>query len=105
MLALAASPDHAELRPIVSGLPVAGVLGHAVRAVPRPGQRRRGGERGAGQDGHLTGVNALAGLVVDADGRLLAFSVIADATGGQNRLATEAALDRVAAAIAGCGCS
>jgi D-alanyl-D-alanine carboxypeptidase/D-alanyl-D-alanine-endopeptidase (penicillin-binding protein 4) len=40
---------------------------------------------------------------VDADGRLLAFSVVADQA--RNTVRAEAALDRVAAAIAACGCS
>ena len=53
--------------------------------------------------GTLTGVNSLAGLVVDADGRLLAFAFIADQT---QPIATRpsGALDRIAAALAACGC-
>jgi D-alanyl-D-alanine carboxypeptidase/D-alanyl-D-alanine-endopeptidase (penicillin-binding protein 4) len=57
--------------------------------------------------GTLTGVSALAGLVHDADGRLIVFALIADRVpGGEAGTAgSEAALDRVAAALAGCGCS
>src|SRR5690606_8322921 len=89
ILVLASSPDHPELRHIVSGLPVPGYSGtlddragatSAVRA----------------KTGTLTGVNTLAGLVVSADGRLLAFSVLADRTEGSAR-AAEAALDKIAA--------
>ena len=105
VLALAASPDHADLRPIVSGLPVAAYSGTLFERYLDPTNGAAAASVVRAKTGTLTGVNALAGLIVDADGRLLAFSVIADATGGQNRLATEAALDRVAAAIAGCGCS
>jgi D-alanyl-D-alanine carboxypeptidase/D-alanyl-D-alanine-endopeptidase (penicillin-binding protein 4) len=53
--------------------------------------------------GTLTGVNSLAGVAVDADGRLLAFTILADATKGI--AGPEAVLDRIAAAIASCGCS
>jgi len=47
-------------------------------------------------------VHALAGTVATADGRLLAFAVVADSSG--NEIAAENALDDVAAALAGCGC-
>ena len=92
----AMSPDHPQLRVLLSGLPVAGYSGTL-------------GERsGAGlgvvraKTGTLSHVNALAGYVVDADGRMLAFAVVADAT--TNRWAAETALDRIAAQISRCGC-
>jgi D-alanyl-D-alanine carboxypeptidase/D-alanyl-D-alanine-endopeptidase (penicillin-binding protein 4) len=53
--------------------------------------------------GTLLGVNDLAGTVVTADGRLLAFAVLADGSTG-TLSATETALDIVAHALAGCGC-
>ncbi len=53
--------------------------------------------------GTLLSVHDLAGTVVTADGRLLAFAVLADGTAG-SPLATESALDDVAATLAGCGC-
>ena len=61
------------------------------------------GGRFWGKTGTVAGVNSLAGITVDTDGRLLAFSIIADATASAAQ--AEAALDRVAAAIAACGCS
>ena len=52
--------------------------------------------------GTLIGVNALTGYVVDQDGRLLAFAMVANGT--SSRYAAESALDKVAAGISGCGC-
>jgi D-alanyl-D-alanine carboxypeptidase/D-alanyl-D-alanine-endopeptidase (penicillin-binding protein 4) len=52
--------------------------------------------------GTLTGVNSLAGVVVDADGRTLAFAFMADQTTNADQAVI--ALDRVAAALAACGC-
>jgi D-alanyl-D-alanine carboxypeptidase/D-alanyl-D-alanine-endopeptidase (penicillin-binding protein 4) len=48
----------------------------------------------------LTGAEAVA---LAADGRLLAFAVLADGAAGSVGT-TETALDVVAAALAGCGC-
>jgi D-alanyl-D-alanine carboxypeptidase/D-alanyl-D-alanine-endopeptidase (penicillin-binding protein 4) len=103
LLTMSAGNDHPELRPIVSGLPVAAYSGTLV-------DRFRGSNSGGSaagvvraKTGTLNGVSSLAGLAVDADGRLLAFAVVADAAG--NTFQAEDALDRVAAAIASCGCS
>lgn len=101
LLALAASPTHPELRSIVTGLPVAGFSGTL-------GDRFRTstGGRGAGmvraKTGTLAMVSGLAGLVVDADGRELVFATVANDV--PDVLGAEAALDRVAAALSGCGC-
>ena len=53
--------------------------------------------------GTLTGVNTLAGTVVDKDGQLLAFAFMASNT--TNTLEAQAALDHTATALAACGCS
>jgi D-alanyl-D-alanine carboxypeptidase/D-alanyl-D-alanine-endopeptidase (penicillin-binding protein 4) len=83
---------------LLSGLPVAGYDGTLFDrgdAGAAPGTVRA-------KTGTLLGVHALAGTVVTTDGRLLAFAVVADGSG--NEAAAEAALDDVAAALAGCGC-
>ena len=93
----AASPKYPQLRAVMSGLPVAGYSGTL-------SNRDQGSGMGSvrAKTGTLNHVNALAGYVVDADGRLLAFAAVADAT--TNRVRAEGALDRLAAAIAACGC-
>jgi D-alanyl-D-alanine carboxypeptidase/D-alanyl-D-alanine-endopeptidase (penicillin-binding protein 4) len=104
LLRLAASPKHPELHGIFSGLPVAGWSGTLQERYRQPSA---GSQAGAGmvraKTGTLRGVNAIAGIVVDADGRLLTFAVMADAVqAGQE--AAQDALDRVAAKLATCGC-
>ena len=102
ILAKATSPEFPELRPILSGLPVARYSGTLTDRYANPAAGGSGAGVVRAKTGTLTGVNTLAGLAVDVDGRLLAFSVVADAT--PKSAPAEAALDRVAAAIAGCGC-
>ncbi|WP_237321534.1 D-alanyl-D-alanine carboxypeptidase/D-alanyl-D-alanine-endopeptidase [Streptomyces sp. JJ36] len=98
LLGVAADPEHPELRATVTGLPVAGFTGTL--------GGRYDGAGGAGlvraKTGTLTGVNALAGTVVDADGRMLAFAFLT--TGTTDRYGAQAALDRFASALANCGC-
>lgn len=101
LLVHAADPDHAALRPVLTGMPVAhftGTLGS------RYGSDK--GKQGAGlvraKTGTLTGVNTLAGTVVDADGRMLAFAFMASGT--SDGKAAQHSLDSLAAALANCGC-
>ncbi|WP_430542503.1 D-alanyl-D-alanine carboxypeptidase/D-alanyl-D-alanine endopeptidase [Streptomyces iconiensis] len=101
LLSRAADPGKPALRPVLTGLPVAGFTG---TLGGRYGGER--GEPGAGlvraKTGTLTGVNTLAGTVVDADGRMLAFAFMT--TGTQERDAAQGVLDRLASALANCGC-
>lgn len=98
----AASSGHPELRPLLTGLPVAGFLGTLATRYSTPATAAGVGAVRA-KTGTLTGVSSLAGVVVDADGRQLAFAVIAGHVPGST-LDAEAALDRVAATLASCGC-
>ena len=87
---------------LLSGLPVAGYDGTlADRGDADP--KTAPGHRPRPRPAPCSGVHALAGTVVTADGRLLAFAVLADARPG-SEAAAEGALDDVAAALAGCGC-
>ncbi|WP_344002797.1 D-alanyl-D-alanine carboxypeptidase/D-alanyl-D-alanine endopeptidase [Streptomyces thermocarboxydovorans] len=96
LLVKAADPAHPELRPVLTGLPVAGFTGTL-------SGRYADGAGGVvrAKTGTLTGVNTLAGTVVDRDGRLLAFAFLGT---GTDRGAAQNALDKAATALAGCGC-
>ncbi|MGY1884715.1 D-alanyl-D-alanine carboxypeptidase/D-alanyl-D-alanine-endopeptidase [Blastococcus sp. SYSU DS0753] len=86
---------------LLAGLPVAGYDGTLADRGDDDPATAPGTVRA--KTGTLLGVNALAGTIVTADGRLLAFAVVADeATGSE--VAAEAALDEVAATLAACGC-
>ncbi|MCW2614914.1 MAG: D-alanyl-D-alanine carboxypeptidase/D-alanyl-D-alanine-endopeptidase, partial [Frankiales bacterium] len=101
LLARAGTEDR--LAPVLTGLPVAGFDGTLARRY-----RSGGGLPAAGavraKTGTLNGVSALAGLVRTADGRLLAFDLTADGVPLGATRGAEAALDRLAAALASCGC-
>ncbi|MGV9242694.1 D-alanyl-D-alanine carboxypeptidase/D-alanyl-D-alanine endopeptidase [Streptomyces sp. NPDC003710] len=101
LLATAGSPSHPELRPVLTGLPVAGFTGTLSDRYEDAAERSGIGLVRA-KTGSLTGVNTLAGTVVDADGRLLAFAFLTD--GSMDQTTARAALDRTAAVLAGCGC-
>jgi D-alanyl-D-alanine carboxypeptidase/D-alanyl-D-alanine-endopeptidase (penicillin-binding protein 4) len=103
VLSVAARADQPALRGVFTGLPVAGYSGTLANRYKTP----QGGASGAGvvraKTGTLTGVSSIAGIAIDADGRALAFAVLADAV-VKGTPAAQEALDRIAAALAGCGC-
>ncbi|WP_420311447.1 D-alanyl-D-alanine carboxypeptidase/D-alanyl-D-alanine-endopeptidase [Streptomyces sp. YS-B37] len=100
LLVKAGDPAHPELRPVLTGLPIAAFTGTLT-------SRYTDATGAAGvvraKTGTLTGVNTLAGTVVDKDGQLLAFAFMASDT--TNTLEAQAALDHTATALAACGCS
>lgn len=87
--------------PVVLGLPVAGLTGTLADRFVGSDTRAAAGFVRA-KTGTLIGVSTLAGTVVDADGRLLAFAFMSDETTDVD--SSRAALDRAAAALAACGC-
>ncbi|WP_129844062.1 D-alanyl-D-alanine carboxypeptidase/D-alanyl-D-alanine-endopeptidase [Streptomyces sp. RFCAC02] len=100
-LVAAADPDHPELRSALTGLPVAGFSGTLTDRYADPGDAAGAGVVRA-KTGTLTGVNTLAGTAATPDGHVLAFAFLASGTTDAD--AAEAALDRAASALAGCGC-
>nr|WP_243869923.1 D-alanyl-D-alanine carboxypeptidase/D-alanyl-D-alanine-endopeptidase [Amycolatopsis granulosa] len=105
ILAAASGPDAkdartARLRPLLAGLPVAGGSGTlAGRYEDTASRSGRGWVRA--KTGTLSGVHTLAGVVLDADGRVLVFALMSD---GADQRSARAALDVVAASLQGCGC-
>jgi len=106
LLAMAAGDDaDPRLRPLVTGLPIAGFSGTLAQ---RFGTAADGGA-GAGvvraKTGTLTGVSSLAGVVARGDGsppgqfQLLAFALMTDDVQVSNTLDARVALDRIAAAL------
>jgi serine-type D-Ala-D-Ala carboxypeptidase/endopeptidase (penicillin-binding protein 4) len=100
VLQLASSPDHPELRSVITGLPVAaydGSLGYRFDHSPGRGLVRA-------KTGTLTGTSALAGLTTDARGQILVFAFVSNHVRKAETLDTRAALDRLASALATCRC-
>ena len=103
LLASVSSGEPGALSPVLTGLPVAGFDGTLTDRY-RAGPQVTGAGVVRAKTGTLRGVSALSGVVRTADGRLLAFALIADAVPpGANRGA-EVVLDRLAASFAACGC-
>ncbi|MDX6202519.1 MAG: hypothetical protein QOJ83_2019 [Frankiales bacterium] len=103
VLVAAAAKAHPELRALLTGLPVAGFLG---TLSTRYGTTTTAVGVGTvrAKTGTLTHVSSLAGVVVDAEGRQLAFAVVAGHVPSTSPLDAETALDKIAAVLAGCGC-
>jgi D-alanyl-D-alanine carboxypeptidase/D-alanyl-D-alanine-endopeptidase (penicillin-binding protein 4) len=106
LVSVDASAGHPALRAVLTGMPVAGFSGtlaaggsaFGALAVMAPGAVRA-------KTGNLNTVVTLAGLVDDRDGTPLAFAFMADRIRSVKVL-TQAAgvVDRLAAALAACGC-
>ncbi|WP_242613894.1 D-alanyl-D-alanine carboxypeptidase/D-alanyl-D-alanine endopeptidase [Actinomadura roseirufa] len=101
IVSLAAGPERPDLRAVITGLPVAGFSG----TLRPPRYTVPASQAGAGtvraKTGTLAGVSTLAGVAHDADGRLLAFAFMA---GDGKGPVDPGMLDRLAAAVASCGC-
>jgi len=98
---LHAASERSRTAGLLSDLPVSGFTGTLVkRFAGLPGAR--GLVRA--KTGTLTGIHSLAGYAVDAEGSPIIFALMADHTSAIASVTAEAALDRVAAALATCSC-
>jgi D-alanyl-D-alanine carboxypeptidase/D-alanyl-D-alanine-endopeptidase (penicillin-binding protein 4) len=97
-----AATGGGRLESVVQGLPVAGLTGTLADRY-RHGPARAAAGVVRAKTGTLAGVSALAGQLVDADGRLLDFAFLTDRAALPEP--AEAGLDRLAAALAACHCS
>ncbi|NYG58940.1 D-alanyl-D-alanine carboxypeptidase/D-alanyl-D-alanine-endopeptidase (penicillin-binding protein 4) [Nocardioides daedukensis] len=103
VLSVAASPEHPELRPVITGLPVAGFTGSLANRYAEAPQAGAGRVRA--KTGTLTGVHGLAGVTTDLDGNVFTFVFVADRVKVEKTLDARAALVDLTAALASCHCS
>ncbi|NUO34663.1 MAG: peptidase S13, partial [Dermatophilaceae bacterium] len=99
VLVLGYDGTHPVLRRALDGLPIAGLTGTLAGRLT--GSDHAAAGRARAKTGTLTGANALAGSVVDDDGRLLVFVGMVAGAGTND---ARAALDRLVATVASCGC-
>nr|WP_319461610.1 D-alanyl-D-alanine carboxypeptidase/D-alanyl-D-alanine-endopeptidase [Micromonospora sp. RTP1Z1] len=103
LITLAGNGSHPELAAIFGGLPVGGWSGTLDDRYQAAVTKAGAGVVRA-KTGTLARVNAIAGLVTTADGRLLTFAVLTDQAPPDTLDETRQALDRITSALAGCGC-
>ncbi len=103
VLQVAASPDHPELRAVLTGLPVAGFTGSLEYRFVDTAPVARGHVRA--KTGTLRNTSGLAGIATDLDGTSVAFVLMADRVRFLRSLLAQQALDAVAGALGGCHCS
>lgn len=99
VLVLGYDGTHPVLRRALDGLPIAGLTGTLENRLTGADHVAAG--RARAKTGTLTGANALAGSVVGDDGRLLVFVGMVAGAGTND---ARAALDRLVATVASCGC-
>ena len=103
LIRAAADPDNEQLRPVLSGLPVAGFTGSLTNRFDTGDGAGLGAVRA--KTGTLSRVHGLAGTVTTVDGVVLGFVVAADRVRMADTLDARAILDRAAAALAACTCA
>lgn len=102
VLRLSASEQLPDLRPVLSGLPVAGFTGSLADRMDEGPPAGLGRVRA--KTGTLTAVSSLAGVATDLDGNAMAFVLMADRVRLPDTLDARVALDSAAAALGACRC-
>lgn len=100
LVRLSTDPTHPELREVATGMPIAGLSGTLADRFTTTAAR--GLVRA--KTGSLPHVTSLAGTVVDADGRLLDFAIVADQTPDGGQWAPRATIDAFVTTLQSCGC-
>ncbi|MBA2465716.1 MAG: D-alanyl-D-alanine carboxypeptidase/D-alanyl-D-alanine-endopeptidase [Nocardioidaceae bacterium] len=103
VLETAASAEHPEMRPLLTGLPVAGFTGSLTYRFDTGAPQGLGIVRA--KTGSLRRVQGLAGTLATRDGAVLTFVAMADRVRVRDTLDARAVLDRIAAALAACRCT
>ncbi len=105
IITLAADQDQPNLRPALTGLPVAGFAG---TLAPGESVFGPGGSAGLGlvraKTGNLSTVAAIAGIAYASDGQLLAFAFMADHLPAKGLSVAGTAMAGLTSTLAGCGC-
>jgi D-alanyl-D-alanine carboxypeptidase/D-alanyl-D-alanine-endopeptidase (penicillin-binding protein 4) len=91
------------MRPVLTGLPVAGFSGSLAFRFQTGDDEGLGSVRA--KTGTLSGVHGLAGTVTTDDGVVLGFVTAVDKVRVDNTLFARARLDEIAAALAACTCA
>lgn len=102
VLRLAADPDRPGLRPVLTGLPVAGFTGSLTDRMDLGPPEGLGRVRA--KTGTLTGVTSLAGLATDVEGNAMVFVLMADRVRTQRYYFARVAMDNAAASLGACRC-
>jgi D-alanyl-D-alanine carboxypeptidase/D-alanyl-D-alanine-endopeptidase (penicillin-binding protein 4) len=102
VLHVAASPDHPQLREVLTGLPVAGFTGSLEFRFQTGAPAGRG--RVQAKTGTLSGVHGLAGVATDLDGDVLGFVAIADRVPDVDEEIARLTIEKVVAALGACHC-
>lgn len=102
VLRLAMRPGLRDLRPVLTGLPVAGYTGSLTDRMDQGPPAGLGRVRA--KTGTLTGVTSLAGIATDLDGNAMVFVLMADRLRPDDDLLARVAMDNAAAALGACRC-
>lgn len=99
---LFAASQRERTKVLLARLPVAGFVGTLADRFDEDAMRGLGLVRA--KTGTLSGVHGLAGVTVDADGNGIIFAALGNETPETTPLATQDALDQIAAALTACEC-